>query len=412
MHRQLRCLLCIVRDLLNRHHRLSQCSNPASSIPQGTASTGQEAASPSKIIYQISPAEDAVVSPSESSHGRTPFNPDFITQTSATRNVIIGPTTAMNNNAPVEYSQKQLMGKFSIRGLDTSSQEQQSSHPARDSGVAARSDINMDNTIETGSDFTQLQLFDIDFLANETDMINGYLMDIFPPIDYQQPMIEDISDAYSGSQSLSTGLGANNLEISTLMQNEMSPLQGRAPVVQSIPSRTNQAQDSLGRSLDAIDDVVATNPWTVSAAAYEKLTAEVDKHISVLPEPFALPSRQTLSRYVASWMRSFHPHLPFIHIPTTCLEDKTPMLVLTLAATGSFYGFEHTHTVTPCILLQSLSLQMNSKSVAEPLLCTCFELFHVTPGFPPVLQIHPHRHGQRHHPQHPALSTLNFYSLC
>ncbi|KAL6827981.1 hypothetical protein V8C40DRAFT_243263 [Trichoderma camerunense] len=341
-------------DLLNRHRRLSQCSNPATSIPPDTGSSGQEAVSPSKIIYQTSPTGNAVISPSDSSHGRTPLNPDFINQTSATRNVITGSTTAMNNNAPVEYSQKQLMGKFSIRDLDTSNQEQQPSYPSRDSGVAARSDINMENTIEAGSDFTQLQLFDIDFLANETDMISGYLMDIFPPMDYQQPMIEDVSDTYSGSQPLSAGLGSNSLEISTLMQNEMLPSQGRASVVQSVPSQTNQTQDSLGRSLDAIDEIVATNPWTVSAAAYEKLTAEVEKHISVLPEPFTLPSRQTLSRYVASWMRGFHPHLPFIHIPTTCLEDKTPMLVLTLAATGSFYGFEHTHGYAMYLIAKSI----------------------------------------------------------
>ncbi|PTB49870.1 hypothetical protein M431DRAFT_152935 [Trichoderma harzianum CBS 226.95] len=341
-------------DLLNRHRRLSQCSNPATSIPPDTASSGQEAVSPSKIIYQTSPTGDTIISPSDSSHGRTPLNPDFTTQTSVTRNVITGPTTAMNSSAPVEYSQKQLMGKFSIRDLDTSSQEQQPSYSPRDSGVAARSDINMDNTIETGSDFTQLQLFDIDFLANETDMISGYLMDIFPPMDYQQPMIEDVSDTYSGSQPLSAGLGSNNLEISTLMQNEMPPSQSRTSVVQLVPSQTNQAQDSLGRSLDAIEDVVATNPWTVSAAAYEKLTAEVEKHINVLPEPFTLPSRQTLSRYVASWMRGFHPHLPFIHIPTTCLEDKTPMLVLTLAATGSFYGFEHTHGYAMYFIAKSI----------------------------------------------------------
>ncbi|KAL7907377.1 hypothetical protein GGI35DRAFT_456193 [Trichoderma velutinum] len=341
-------------DLLNRHRRLSQCSNPTTSIPQDSAGTGQEAVSPSKNIYQTSPTGDTVISPSDSSHGRTPLNPDYVTQTSATQNVIIGPTTGMNNNAPAEYSQKQLMGKFSIRDLDMSTQDQQPSHPPRDSDVAARSDINMDSTLETGSDFTQLQLFDIDFVANETDMISGYLMDIFPPMDYQQPMIDDVSDSYSGSQSLPTGLDSNNLEISTLMQNAIPPSQSRTSVVQLAPNQTNQTQDSIGRSLDAIDDIVATNPWTVSAAAYEKLTAEVEKHISVLPEPFTLPSRQTLSRYVASWMRSFHPHLPFIHIPTTCLEDKTPMLVLTLAATGSFYGFEHTHGYAMYFIAKSI----------------------------------------------------------
>ncbi|KAL7953519.1 hypothetical protein V8C34DRAFT_318094 [Trichoderma compactum] len=205
-------------------------------------------------------------------HGRTPLNSDFVTQTSATRNP-------------------------------------GSSHPPRDNDVAARSDMNMGSNIETRSDFTQLQLFDIDLLANKTDMISGYLMDIFPPMDYQQPMIEGVSDA---------GLGSNSLGIPTLRQNEMPSSQGRASVVQSVSSQAYQTHDSISRSLDAIDDIVATNPWTISAAA-------------VLPEPFTLPSRQTLSRY-----------------------DKTPMLVLTLAATGSFYGFEHTHGYAMYFIAKSI----------------------------------------------------------
>ncbi|EHK41160.1 hypothetical protein TRIATDRAFT_32513 [Trichoderma atroviride IMI 206040] len=268
-------------------------------------------------------------------------NPEFIIQTPATRNAIAESTSAMSDSASAEYSQKQLMGKFSIRDLNLPSQDEHSSYLPRDSGAAARSDVNMDRTIEAGSDFVPLQLFDIDFLANEPDMISGYLMDVFPPMDYQQPMIEDTSDSYIGGfKPLPTALGSSTFEMSTL---ETTPSQIKTPTSQLMSSQANQAQDTIGRSLDDIDDIAATNPWTVSAAAYKKLTAEVEKHIGVLPEPFTLPSRQTLSRNVASWMRSFHPHLPFIHMPTTCLEFKAPMLVLTLAATGSFYGFEHTH---------------------------------------------------------------------
>nr|UWK20133.1 ZnCys2His2 transcription factor [Trichoderma polysporum] len=362
-------------DLLNRHRRASQCSAPTANSSQNAVSRGQEGDPPPKLIYETSPTAPAVLSPSfsNSSHGRTspisynpdadagaPFffervNPEFVTQTPATRNAIAESTTAMSDNAPVEYSQKQLMGKFSIRDLSLASQDQHSSYVPRDDGAAARSDINRDRTTEADSDFEPLQLFDIDFLANEPDMISGYLMDVFPPMDYQQPMIEDASDGYSGgSQPLPIALGSSNLEIPTL---EKTPSQSKTPTTHLVPSQADQAQDTIGRSLDAIDDIAATNPWTVSAAAYKKLTAEVEKHISMLPEPFTLPSRQTLSRNVASWMRSFHPHLPFIHMPTTCLEFKTPMLVLTLAATGSFYGFEHTHGYAMYFIAKSVITQ-------------------------------------------------------
>ncbi|PNP42453.1 hypothetical protein TGAMA5MH_05194 [Trichoderma gamsii] len=348
-------------DLLNRHRRLSQCSGLAESSSQTAVSGGQESDPPPKIIYETSPTQPAVISPSfsNSSHGRispVPYNPDpeagapfvfervnpeFIIQTPATRHAIAESATTINNNASAEYSQKQLMGKFSIRDLNLPSQDQHSNYLPYDSGAAAaRDDVNMDSTIEADSNFVPLQLFDIDFLANEPEMISGYLMDVFPPMDYQQPMIEDASNSYGSSQPLPTALESSGLDVSTM---EMTTSQIKTPTTQLMPNHPNQAQDTISRSLDDIDDIATTNPWTVSATAYEKLTAEVEKHIGVLPEPFTLPSRQTLSRNVASWMRSFHPHLPFIHMPTTCLEFKKPMLVLTLAATGSFYGFEHTH---------------------------------------------------------------------
>ncbi|KAL7952070.1 hypothetical protein V8C42DRAFT_306069 [Trichoderma barbatum] len=361
-------------DLLHRHRRLSQCSGPAASIPQDTVGEGQEANPSPKTTCQTSQTEAAVISPSfsNSSHGRSPpvsysHDPDpgapfvfegvdaeFVTETSATQEAIREPTTSTSNNAPVEYSQKQLMGRFSIHDLDMTSQDQQPNLLPSDSGVATHSDVTMDRTIETGSDFMQFQLSEFDFLANEPDMISGYLMDIFPPMDYQQPMIGDASDSYSGSQPLPATLNSNSLDMPNLMPTGMTTSQSRALAAESAPNQINQAENTISRSLDAMDEIVATNPWTVSAAAYEKLTAEVAKHAGVLPEPFTLPSRQTLSRYVASWMRSFHPHLPFIHIPTTCLEFKSPMLVLTLAATGAFYGFEHTHGYSMYFIAKSI----------------------------------------------------------
>ncbi|KAM0454547.1 hypothetical protein ACHAO4_004352 [Trichoderma viride] len=395
-------------DLLNRHRRLSQCSGPAANLPQGAVNRGQESDPPPKIIYETSPTQPAAISPpfSNDSHGRispVPYNPDpdagapfifervnpeFVIQTPATRNAIAESTTAMSNNASAEYSQKQLMGKFSIRDLNLPSQDESSSYLPRDSGAAAHSDGNMDRTIEGDSDFVPLQLFDIDFLANEPDMISGYLMDVFPPMDYQQQMIEDVSDNYGGSQPLPPALGSSSLEMSTL---EMTPSQIKTPATQLVPSQPNKTQDTIGRSLDDIDDIAATNPWTVSATAYKKLTVEVEKHIGVLPEPFTLPSRQTLSRNVASWMRSFHPHLPFIHMPTTCLEFKTPMLVLTLAATGSFYGFEHTHGYAMYFIAKSIithELEKRRRASTLHLLRTFPRYAGLPPGSPDATRAH------------------------
>ncbi|KAI1770489.1 DNA binding regulatory protein AmdX [Hypoxylon cercidicola] len=70
-----------------------------------------------------------------------------------------------------------------------------------------------------------------------------------------------------------------------------------------------------------------------------------------------LPSTQDLQRYVTSYFRYFHPHLPFLHIPT--LSFDTPpspsngrsnilggsgCLVLSMAAIGALYEMERTQS--------------------------------------------------------------------
>lgn len=67
----------------------------------------------------------------------------------------------------------------------------------------------------------------------------------------------------------------------------------------------------------------------------------------------SLPSTQNLQRFVAAYIAHFHPHLPFIHIPTLSFESQTrsarggpggvgapPCLVLSMAAIGALYESE------------------------------------------------------------------------
>lgn len=67
----------------------------------------------------------------------------------------------------------------------------------------------------------------------------------------------------------------------------------------------------------------------------------------------SLPTTQNLQRYVAAYIAQFHPHLPFIHIPTLSFESQTrparassvgvsspPCLVLSMAAIGALYERE------------------------------------------------------------------------
>ncbi|KXJ89487.1 hypothetical protein Micbo1qcDRAFT_122093 [Microdochium bolleyi] len=84
------------------------------------------------------------------------------------------------------------------------------------------------------------------------------------------------------------------------------------------------------------------NPWDVSEIAYQRLLALFTSHQGDA-DKFRLPSRPTVSRYVASWARSFHPHLPVLHLPTNDFDSKSSILLLTIAAVGSFYVFEHSN---------------------------------------------------------------------
>ncbi|KAM5353977.1 hypothetical protein ACJ41O_000627 [Fusarium nematophilum] len=70
------------------------------------------------------------------------------------------------------------------------------------------------------------------------------------------------------------------------------------------------------------------------------------------PQAANLPSTQDLQRYVGAYLACFHPHLPFLHIPTLSFEmplssNSRPgvggsgCLILSMAAIGALYEMEH-----------------------------------------------------------------------
>ncbi|KAK1967883.1 hypothetical protein LY78DRAFT_575432 [Colletotrichum sublineola] len=67
-----------------------------------------------------------------------------------------------------------------------------------------------------------------------------------------------------------------------------------------------------------------------------------------------LPSTQDLQRYVGAYLRYFHPHLPFLHIPTLTFDVPSPSaanrpntvggsacLILSMSAIGALYEMDH-----------------------------------------------------------------------
>ncbi len=179
-------------------------------------------------------------------------------------------------------------------------------------------------------DAMQTDAFPLDLLPNEADVADNYLMGIFSPT--LDPDLFMTSTSFSDySEMLPIPSAQNRLRTESAAGPGKSPTESR-----------DQNPGQMRGPLDAMEDVAAANPWTISSSAYARLQTEVNGFSDVLPAPFTLPSRPRLSRFIASWMRGYHPHLPFLHIPTADIDSMKPMLVLTLAATGSFYGFEHT----------------------------------------------------------------------
>ncbi|GAB1731558.1 hypothetical protein NU195Hw_g7019t2 [Hortaea werneckii] len=60
----------------------------------------------------------------------------------------------------------------------------------------------------------------------------------------------------------------------------------------------------------------------------------------LLSPSFRLPSRHALTRYITSFFDGFHPHMPFIHLPTWQILDHPTELLFGIAAVGAQYCFE------------------------------------------------------------------------
>ncbi|KAM3538013.1 hypothetical protein ARSEF1564_009070 [Beauveria bassiana] len=253
--------------------------------------------------------------------------------------------------------------------------------------------------VDWGLHAMQTEAFSLDFLPNETEVIDNYFLGILHPTNADM-------DPLLNTTSLSTVPGALP---STARPDTTSYIQTRTPAItnrnyasSTTPSTTTpqtamrQSPSRIPGPLDAMEDVAAANPWTISSSAYARLQTEVNKFSHVLPAPFTLPSRPKLSRFIASWMRGYHPHLPFLHIPTANIDTMKPMLVLTLAATGSFYGFEHTEGYPMYVLAKAMITNELEKRRVAATLC----LLHGLPQYAELPTDHsasPIREPATHH---------------
>lgn len=228
-----------------------------------------------------------------------------------------------------------------------------------------REDNLVENLPDESCNFLDLQPLEMDFMFDEADMINNHLAQSLPPLNYEvspsygDPSVYPTASARENENSLGP-LGLNSTEITS--EGIFSKISQDA--AQSLRSHPTAAEDrfsgpqqnsALATPHD-VDEPAQANPWDVSKEAYTTLSQMFTEHQSP-SELFQLPSRRTISRYVASWARSYHPHLPVLHLPTKNFDLQSPMLLLTVAAVGSFYIFEHSKGYQMLVVAKSIVLR-------------------------------------------------------
>ncbi|KAK0637424.1 fungal-specific transcription factor domain-containing protein [Bombardia bombarda] len=90
------------------------------------------------------------------------------------------------------------------------------------------------------------------------------------------------------------------------------------------------------------------------ASPTSPMTAQPSTTASTSDHGSNLPSTHDLQRYVGAYLRYFHPHMPFIHVPTLSFEipahsadgrssgaGGSGCLILSMAAIGALYEMEH-----------------------------------------------------------------------
>lgn len=112
-------------------------------------------------------------------------------------------------------------------------------------------------------------------------------------------------------------------------------------LVPELASEATAADVASGRALrPAHTGQGSRKPWSLSNREYQAISSAVQSHDDVLPKNFVFPSRHALCRYVEGYFSGFHEHLPFIHLPSFCISEEAPELIMAIAAIGAQYRFQ------------------------------------------------------------------------
>lgn len=176
----------------------------------------------------------------------------------------------------------------------------------------------------------------LDSLANFLDngALSSYHFSSIISAEQPVPFFSPDSLSYSGDAVPDTGpylLPQHRLQSPTRNEEQttFSRFGSRLPSLQPEEAGQNKTQRPRKRALADI-----------SLRDRELIIEKLNPFSSAVSSDFTIPTRLALSRYLAAYISGFHEHLPFLHIPTMCVESCSIELILAMAAVGAQYCFE------------------------------------------------------------------------
>lgn len=178
---------------------------------------------------------------------------------------------------------------------------------------------------------------DLDFLWNDSRPFsevlpasffdtNLSLVDISQQ--YQVPLVEQQQSSEQAEQGQPNINNPLDINTEPNMDHENHPI---AAEEEGDPSQNRELKGNYAPSV---------SPWKLTPSDYAGLSNDIKELAFVLPSSFSLPSRHTVSRFLEGFFRSYHDHMPFLHIPSSSASTLGTELILSLAAVGAFYRFE------------------------------------------------------------------------
>ncbi|XHG05871.1 hypothetical protein AWENTII_009084 [Aspergillus wentii] len=189
---------------------------------------------------------------------------------------------------------------------------------------------------------------EFDFLWNNSADVNGFLPSTLFDTDHSLSDLWQTDLFRNDSTPTLSSFSETPQQTSTVRPPpDFFPLSCRLPPLEpdSLSSNTSRLplnELNSDKSRPDRSDSAFVIPWNISPSTYEIICNAIRMHAGILPMTFTIPSRHTISRYIEGYFRGFHEHFPFLHPPTFRIDTVAPELLLSMAAMGALYRFEHT----------------------------------------------------------------------